>query len=70
MDEVLGEKHTPGLCDSNGRRSEMLKKQSPELTFANAKTLGKCFHRFTFAIEGTVGDERERAGDSVGSSTP
>ena len=58
MDEVLGEKHTSGLCHSNWRRSEMLKKQSPQMTLANAKAFCKCIHAFTLAIEGTLGDQR------------
>ena len=61
MDEVLGEKHASGLGHSDWRRSEMLKKQSPQLTLANAKPFCKRIHAFTFAIEGTLGDQRQRA---------
>jgi hypothetical protein len=70
MDEVLGEKDPPRLGHGNWRSSQVLQKQSPQLALANAKAFCKRIHAFTLAIEGTLSDERQRAGDSVGRSTP
>jgi hypothetical protein len=70
MDEVLGEKHTSGLCDSNWRRPQMLKKEPPQLTLANAKAFCKRIHTLAFAIESALGDERQRSGDRVGRPAP
>jgi hypothetical protein len=48
----------------------VLEKQSSQLAFANAKAFCERIHAFTFAIEGTFSDKRQRAGNSVGGSTP
>jgi hypothetical protein len=70
VDEVLGEKDPPRLGHGNGRSSEVLQKQSPQLALANAKAFCQRIHTFAFAIEGAFSDERECAGNSVGGSTP
>ncbi len=60
MDQMLGEKHTPRLCHGDGLGPEVLKKESPQLTFANAKTFRKRIDALSFAIKGTIGDQRQR----------
>jgi hypothetical protein len=70
MDEVFSEQDPPRLGHGNGRSSEVLEKQSSQLAFANAKAFCERIHAFTFAIEGTFSDKRQRAGNSVGGSTP
>jgi hypothetical protein len=40
------------------------------LTFAKAKPFRKSVHLLTFAIEGTLGDQRQRAGNRVARPAP
>lgn len=70
MNEVLGEKDPSRLGHGNGRSSEVLQKQSPQLALANAEASCQRIHTFAFAIEGAFSDERQCAGNSVGGSTP
>jgi len=40
MDEMFGEEDAPGLCDCDGRGSEVLEEESSELALAEAETFG------------------------------
>ena len=55
MDEVFGEEYAPGLRYGDWRCSEMLKKESPQLSLADAETFRKYIHGVAFAIESAVG---------------
>jgi hypothetical protein len=70
VNELLGKKDAPGLCNRNGRSSKVLHEQSPELAAAYAKTFRQCFYASVVAIECAIGDERECAGNRVRSSAP
>jgi hypothetical protein len=70
MDEVFGEEYAPGLRYGDWRCSELLKKESPQLSLADAETFRKYIHGVAFAIESAVGDEGKCARDSVGGSAP
>ena len=56
MNELFREKHSPRLCNRDGRRSKMLKKQAPQLTFTQTQALSQLFNAISLAIEGSFSD--------------
>jgi len=70
VDELLCEEDATGLGDRDGGRSEVLKEEATELTFAEAEAIGEFFDGVAFAIEGSFGDEGEGARDGVRGSAP
>jgi hypothetical protein len=70
VDELLCEEDATGLGDGDRGRSEVLKEEATELTFAEAEAIGKFFDGVAFTIEGAFGDESEGARDGVRGSAP
>jgi hypothetical protein len=58
---MLCEKNPPGLGHSDWRSTQVLKKKSSQLAFADSETFCQRIYALVCAIKGAVSDESERA---------
>jgi hypothetical protein len=70
MNQLLGKEHTPGLRHCNGRRAQMLEKQSPELTVSYSKSFRQFLDVRVVTIERPIGNKSECPGNGIRSSAP
>src|SRR5579862_1220102 len=70
MDELFGKKHSPCLCYGDGRGSQVLKEQAPQLTFTQAQAISELVNARSVAVESAFSDKRQGARDCIRSSTP
>ncbi len=70
VDQLLGEEHSAGLGDGEGRRAEVLKEESAKLAFAEAEALCELLYGGFVAVECAGVDQRQRARDGRGGASP